>query len=89
LTPVIFLSDGYIANGSEALEISAGQKDLKDIKMNSEGPRHQENETIICIARDERLVRKWAIPVLPVLEHRVGGFEKEDVTWKMVSYDSR
>jgi len=85
MTPVIFLSDGYIANGSEPWKFPQS-KDLKDIKIEFEGPRHQEDEPFMPYARDERLVRKWAIPGTAGIEHRVGGLEKEDVTGN-VSYD--
>lgn len=85
MTPVIFLSDGYIANGSEPWKFPES-KDLKDIKIQFEGPRHSEDEPFMPYARDERLVRKWAIPGTQGIEHRVGGLEKEDVTGN-VSYD--
>ena len=85
MTPVIFLSDGYIANGSEPWKFPQ-TKDLKDIKIQFEGPRHSEDKAFMPYARDERLVRKWAIPGTAGIEHRVGGLEKEDITGN-VSYD--
>ncbi len=85
MTPVIFLSDGYIANGSEPWKFPQSN-DLKDIKIEFEGPRHLEDEPFMPYARDERLVRKWAIPGTSGIEHRVGGLEKEDITGN-VSYD--
>ncbi|MEQ9310622.1 MAG: 2-oxoacid:acceptor oxidoreductase subunit alpha [Balneolaceae bacterium] len=85
MTPVIFLSDGYIANGSEPWKFP-DSKDLKDIKVEFEGPRHSEDEPFMPYRRDDRLVRKWAIPGTAGIEHRVGGLEKEDVTGN-VSYD--
>lgn len=85
MTPVIFLSDGYIANGSEPWNFPES-KDLKDIKVEFEGPRHSEDDPFMPYRRDDRLVRKWAIPGTAGIEHRVGGLEKEDVTGN-VSYD--
>lgn len=86
MTPVIFLSDGYIANGSEPWKFPKTE-DLKDIEIKFEGPRHSEEDApFMPYARDERLVRKWAIPGTEGIEHRVGGLEKEDVTGN-VSYD--
>mgnify|MGYP003626611230 FL=1 len=85
MTPVIFLSDGYIANGSEPWKFPES-KDLKDINIEFEGPRHAEDEPFMPYQRDERLVRKWALPGTAGIEHRVGGLEKEDVTGN-VSYD--
>ncbi len=86
MTPVIFLSDGYIANGSEPWKFP-NSEDLKDIKVEFEGPRHSEEDgAFMPYKRDERLVRKWAIPGTQGIEHRVGGLEKEDVTGN-VSYD--
>ncbi|RNC85415.1 MAG: 2-oxoacid:acceptor oxidoreductase subunit alpha [Balneola sp.] len=86
MTPVIFLSDGYIANGSEPWKFP-NSEDLKDIKVEFEGPRHSEEDgAFMPYKRDARLVRKWAIPGTQGIEHRVGGLEKEDVTGN-VSYD--
>lgn len=86
MTPVIFLSDGYIANGSEPWRFP-NTEDLKDINIEFEGPRHSEEDgAFMPYKRDERLVRKWAIPGTQGIEHRVGGLEKEDVTGN-VSYD--
>lgn len=85
MTPVIFLSDGYIANGSEPWKFP-NTADLKDIDVKFEGPRHAEDEPFLPYLRDERLVRSWAIPGTQGIEHRVGGLEKEDGTGN-VSYD--
>lgn len=85
MTPVIFLSDGYIANGSEPWKFP-NTADLKDINVKFEGPRHAEDEPFLPYLRDERLVRSWAIPGTQGIEHRVGGLEKEDGTGN-VSYD--
>ncbi len=82
MLPVVILSDGYIANGSEPWKLPdvAGLPDLRvDFRTDPEG--------FTPYVRDpETLARPWAIPGTPGLEHRVGGLEKEDVTGN-VSYD--
>ncbi len=86
MIPVMFLSDGYIANGSEPWKFPLSD-DLADIKVNFEKPRLNGDENpFLPYDRDERLVRKWAIPGTQGIEHRVGGLEKEDKTGN-VSYD--
>ena len=78
MTPVILLSDGYIANGAEPWRIP-DLSELKPIKV--QHPKGRENgEPFMPYKRDERLVRPWAIPGTPGLEHRIGGLEKRDVT---------
>ncbi|MCG8372839.1 MAG: 2-oxoacid:acceptor oxidoreductase subunit alpha [Balneolales bacterium] len=86
MIPVMFLSDGYIANGSEPWKFPLSG-DLADIKVNFEKPRLNGDENpFLPYDRDKRLVRKWAIPGTQGIEHRVGGLEKEDKTGN-VSYD--
>ena len=86
MTPVMFLSDGYIANGSEPWRYPQ-TSDLKDINVKFEPPKLADDESpFLPYARDERLVRTWAIPGTEGIEHRVGGLEKEDGTGN-VSYD--
>lgn len=83
MTPVFFLSDGYIANGSEPWKFPT--TDLLD----SITPRFinsTEDENYLPYKRDENLVRDWALPGIQGLEHRIGGLEKEDETGN-VSYD--
>ncbi|MBL6657437.1 MAG: 2-oxoacid:acceptor oxidoreductase subunit alpha [Flavobacteriales bacterium] len=82
MTPVFFLSDGYIANGAEPWMFPQS-KDLKEIKV----PMTTKTEDYLPYKRDEKLVREWAIPGMPGLEHRLGGLEKENETGN-VSYDS-
>jgi len=82
MTPVFFLSDGYIANGAEPWMFPQS-KDLKEIKV----PITTKTEDYLPYKRDEKLVREWAIPGMPGLEHRLGGLEKENETGN-VSYDS-
>ncbi|NBC02813.1 MAG: 2-oxoacid:acceptor oxidoreductase subunit alpha [Bacteroidetes bacterium] len=86
MVPVFFLSDGYLANGSEPWNFPQ-QKDLKSIQVSFEASRKgEEAEPFLPYRRDDRLVRKWAIPGTKGIEHRVGGLEKEDLTGN-VSYD--
>lgn len=81
MTPVIVLSDGYLANSSEPW-LFPKAADLAEIKP----PFRKETGTYLPYGRDEREVREWAIPGTPGLEHRLGGLEKEDKTGN-VSYD--
>tara|TARA_Y100000782_G_C10186364_1_gene266866 strand:+ start:4034 stop:5872 length:1839 start_codon:yes stop_codon:yes gene_type:complete len=85
MTPVIFLSDGYIANGAEPWKFPES-KDLKPITPNFVTEKDK-GEEFLPYQRDERLVRKWAVPGMEGFEHRVGGLEKQDLTGN-VSYDS-
>ncbi len=76
MTPVILLSDGYIANGSEPWRIPKA-KDLDTIPVKF----HTDPENFMPYSRDEKtLARPWAIPGTPGLEHRIGGLEKQDLT---------
>ena len=86
MTPVIFLSDGYIANGAEPWRFPKSA-DLPEIKVNFKKSLDEGETKLRPYLRDEKLVRSWAIPGTPGLEHRIGGLEKEDVTGN-VSYDS-
>jgi 2-oxoglutarate ferredoxin oxidoreductase subunit alpha len=85
MTPVIFLSDGYIANGAEPWKFPQS-KDLAEIKVSFKKGLDNGEEVLLPYKRDEKLVRPWAIPGTPGLEHRIGGLEKQDVTGN-VSYD--
>lgn len=82
MTPVLYLSDGYLANGSEPWRIPKIEDLPKiDVKFRTEV------EGFFPYLRDpETLARPWAIPGTPGLEHRIGGLEKQDVTGN-VSYD--
>jgi 2-oxoglutarate ferredoxin oxidoreductase subunit alpha len=84
MTPVIFLSDGYIANGAEPWKFPKAA-DLPEIKVTFSKPK-ENGETFLPYKRDERLVRSWAIPGTKGLTHRIGGLEKEAETGN-VSYD--
>lgn len=85
MIPVIYLSDGFLANGSEPWKFPQ-TKDLPEIKVDFEPARREDAAKFLPYVRDERLVRRWSIPGTEGLEHRVGGLEKEDETGD-VSYD--
>ncbi|HUU84387.1 MAG TPA: 2-oxoacid:acceptor oxidoreductase subunit alpha [Phycisphaerae bacterium] len=75
MTPVILLSDGYLANGAEPWRIP-NVDDLPEIRI--EHPT--DPATFQPYQRNEHLARPWAIPGTPGLQHRIGGLEKQDVT---------
>jgi len=83
-TPVIMLSDGFIANGAEPWKFPSFSE-LGDIKV-SLAEKPENGEKYFPYKRDEKLVRKMAIPGTPGLEHRIGGLEKEHETGN-ISYD--
>lgn len=79
MTPVILLSDGYIANGAEPWKFPDADKLTKiDVKFKT-GLGHGEDKFQPYL-RDEKGVRPWAVPGTPGLEHRVGGLEKQNIT---------
>lgn len=84
MTPVIFLSDGYIANGAEPWKYPKASE-LNPIEVHFAKPK-ENDDPFQPYERDEKIVRDWAIPGTKGLEHRVGGLEKQDVTGN-VSYD--
>ncbi|MCS6976452.1 MAG: 2-oxoacid:acceptor oxidoreductase subunit alpha [Gemmatales bacterium] len=84
MTPVILLSDGYLGNGAEPWLIPDVNA-LPRIEI-SHPTKPNHDGQFMPYLRDERLVRQWALPGTPGLEHRIGGLEKEDVTGN-VSYD--
>ena len=84
-TPVMLLSDGYLANGSEPWRIP-DVDELPRIQANfATGPNHGE-EYWPYLRDEETLARPWAIPGTPGLEHRIGGLEKGDGHGN-ISYD--
>ncbi|MCH8569565.1 MAG: 2-oxoacid:acceptor oxidoreductase subunit alpha [Balneolales bacterium] len=85
MIPVMFLSDGYIANGAEPWKFPKSA-DISPIKVSFAKPRNPEDEPFMPYLRDDRLVRNWAVPGTEGLEHRIGGLEKEDKTGN-ISYD--
>jgi 2-oxoglutarate ferredoxin oxidoreductase subunit alpha len=86
MTPVIFLSDGYIANGSEPWRFPS-EDDLKKIEVKFLEKLNGENEMVLPYKRDQYLVRPWIKPGTKGLEHRIGGLEKENESGN-VSYDA-
>ncbi|MFV0604881.1 MAG: 2-oxoacid:acceptor oxidoreductase subunit alpha [Niabella sp.] len=86
MTPVIFLSDGYIANGAEPWKFPQ-EDDLSPIKVNFKTELGHNEEKFQPYLRDENLVRPWAVPGTKDLEHRIGGLEKQNITGN-ISYDS-
>lgn len=84
MVPVMILSDGYIANGSEPWKIPEVDS-IPKIEV-SHPQAANGGEPFLPYARDEHLARPWAIPGTEGLMHRVGGLEKEDGTGN-VSYD--
>lgn len=79
MTPVVLLSDGYIANGAEPWPVP-NPEDIKPITVNYTTENNTEDDGYWPYLRDERLVRPWAKAGTPGLEHRVGGLEKRDGT---------
>ncbi len=81
MVPVIILSDGYLGEGAEPWRVP--KSDSLD-KISVTHPT--DPQAFSAYARDENLVRPWALPGTPGFEHRIGGLEKENVTGN-VSYD--
>jgi 2-oxoglutarate ferredoxin oxidoreductase subunit alpha len=79
MTPVIFLSDGYIANGAEPWRYPQ-TKDLPAIKVQFKTALAEGEEKYLPYQRDEKLTRPWAVPGTAGLEHRIGGLEKQNIT---------
>ncbi|MFI5966492.1 2-oxoacid:acceptor oxidoreductase subunit alpha [Streptomyces asoensis] len=89
-TPVLLLSDGYLANGTEPWRIPR-TGELPDLRVRfASGPNHtldDGTEVFWPYKRDPRtLARPWALPGTPGLEHRIGGIEKADGSGD-ISYD--
>ncbi|MFF1281726.1 2-oxoacid:acceptor oxidoreductase subunit alpha [Streptomyces sp. NPDC058299] len=89
-TPVMLLSDGYLANGSEPWRIPEVDE-LPDLRVRfASGPNHtleDGTEVFWPYKRDPHtLARPWAVPGTEGLEHRIGGIEKQDGTGN-ISYD--
>ncbi len=79
MTPVIFLSDGYIANGAEPWKYPSADE-LPEIPVRFKTELGHGEEKLQPYLRDEKLVRPWAVPGSPGLEHRIGGLEKQNIT---------
>ena len=85
MTPVIILSDGYIANSSEPWKIPDIES-LPTFPVTHATEPNEGDDFLPYIRDPETLARPWAIPGTPGLEHRLGGLEKKDRTG-MVAYD--
>jgi 2-oxoglutarate/2-oxoacid ferredoxin oxidoreductase subunit alpha len=85
MIPVFFLSDGYIANGSEPW-MYPQSKDLQDINVEFASEKTNNDDKFMPYLRDEKLSRPWALPGTKGLEHRIGGLEKQNITGN-ISYD--
>lgn len=86
MTPIILLSDGYIANGAEPWKFpNADELPAIEVKFKTELAEGEEKYQ--PYQRDEKLARPWAVPGTPGLEHRIGGLEKQHITGN-VSYDA-
>lgn len=85
MTPVIFLSDGYIANGAEPWRFPTSDE-LKPIPVKFKTELGDKEEKLQPYLRDEKLARPWAVPGTPGLEHRIGGLEKQNITGN-ISYE--
>ncbi|MEO3807846.1 2-oxoacid:acceptor oxidoreductase subunit alpha [Sphaerisporangium sp. B11E5] len=86
-TPVMLLSDGYLANGSEPWLLPEVD-DLPDLSADfTVAPNGDDGTTFLPFRRDpQTLARPWAVPGTPGLEHRIGGIEKADGSGN-ISYD--
>ncbi len=84
MTPVILLTDGYLANGSEPFRIPDPSDLIKVEPKYQTQPNY--DGAYMPYLRDAKLIRPWAVPGTPGLEHRIGGLEKDSMTG-MVSYD--
>ncbi|ASW53360.1 2-oxoacid:acceptor oxidoreductase subunit alpha [Plantactinospora sp. KBS50] len=85
-TPVILLSDNYVANGSEPWLLPEVES-LPDLRVEfASGPNGPDGTFLPYLRDPATLARPWAIPGTPGLEHRIGGLEKADKTGD-ISYD--
>ncbi len=76
MTPVLLLTDSYLANGTEPWKIPA-MKDMPEISSKLADITEKE---YLPYKRDENHVRSWAVPGMKGFEHRIGGLEKMDIT---------
>ncbi len=83
MTPVIFLSDAYLANGSEPWLFPTAAE-LPEIEVKFAKPNPEED--FLPYKRNDFLSRPWSVPGVAGLEHRIGGLEKQHETGN-ISYD--
>jgi 2-oxoglutarate ferredoxin oxidoreductase subunit alpha len=86
MTPVILLSDGYIANGAEPWKFPQ-TADLKPIEVHFKKALDEGEEKYQPYSRNEKLARPWVIPGTKGFEHRIGGLEKQHITGN-ISYEA-
>jgi 2-oxoglutarate ferredoxin oxidoreductase subunit alpha len=86
MTPIILLSDGYIANGAEPWKFPQTEN-LPAIEVTFKQGLEEDEEKFLPYKRNEKLARPWAVPGTKGLEHRIGGLEKQDITGN-ISYDA-
>ena len=79
MTPVILLTDAFIANGSSAWRVPE-EEDYPAIKVPFVSPKQVEEGWTPYMRDEESLVRYWAVPGMPGAMHRVGGLEKDAKT---------
>jgi 2-oxoglutarate ferredoxin oxidoreductase subunit alpha len=84
MTPVLLLTDGYLGFGSEPFRIPE-EGEMKPFTIKYQTTPNHEGQYMPYL-RDAKLIRPWAIPGTPGLEHRIGGLEKDSMSG-MVSYD--
>jgi 2-oxoglutarate ferredoxin oxidoreductase subunit alpha len=85
-TPVILLSDGYVANGSEPWALP-DVDELPDLRVEfATEPNGPDGQFLPYLRDPQTLARPWAVPGTPGLTHRIGGLEKADRTGD-ISYD--
>ena len=85
MTPVLLLTDGYLGFGSEPFRIP-DEGELPSPSRSKYQTTVNDPAGYMPYKRDEKLIRPWAIPGTPGLEHRIGGLEKDSMSG-MVSYD--
>jgi 2-oxoglutarate ferredoxin oxidoreductase subunit alpha len=85
MTPVILLSDGYIANGAEPWKFP-NSNELPNISVSFKTTLAEGETAFQPYARNEWGVRPWVVPGTAGMEHRIGGLEKQDITGN-ISYD--
>ncbi len=86
MTPVMLLSDGYIANGAEPWKFPKAA-DLPTINVKFKTGLEEGEEKYLPYKRNEKLARAWVLPGTPDMQHRLGGLEKDFLTGA-VSYDA-
>ena len=87
MTPVMLLTDGFIANGSEPWKIPS-MSDYPAIVPPIVAPRAEGEGDFMPYARNEKLARGWAFPGKEGLEHRIGGLEKDHIKGS-ISHDPK